>query len=137
MAENSSKDSCYQKNLQQTVFIKKFFGLLAAFIFLLAGFHIFHLAKLFLKTQNLPSSISLLMSLITNFYLIKHLEFIHGLWKRTMFSLQMFYISQTKIPERNKSFILPFQLFSSFFFNQTLYKFFSFQFGLPPKVQKS
>ena len=52
---------------------------MAAPIFLLADYHIFHFAKVFLKTQNLPSSISLLMSLITNFYLIKHSEFIHGL----------------------------------------------------------
>ena len=67
------------KTLLKSVSIKKFFGLLAAPIFLLADYHIFHFAKVFLKTQNLPSSISLLMSHITNFYQIKHSEFIHGL----------------------------------------------------------
>ena len=63
---------CDGKSVQKPVVLvlsKKFFGCWPLH-------NIFHLGQLFLKTQNLPSSISLLMSL-SNFYVIKHLEIIH------------------------------------------------------------
>ena len=83
---------CHGKSVWKPVVLvlsKKFFGCWPLH-------NIFHLGQLLLKTQNLPSSISLLMSL-SNFYVIKHLEIIHP--PKTGGLQFSFNISPTKIPD--------------------------------------